>query len=342
MNVRLLKVTVKHTITKDESLEDVIDKLEEIDLSISYDDYIRPMLIWSKTDRKTLTKALDVKKVVPKGAYIMGLFGGERKKGKEEYAGLIVKHFSYEGNYVQIRLHGLSQTYRVPKQLIEQYDVNVYKLFYRGLINPFKCKTYDVLLSSKGDEQLKSFLSEIINFAPNIPFDDRKKLEKLIEEVKTNLDVFEKDEPYVIYRCARAFTASVPENLDNAVSESHIAYIMCKNLQQAYYYAAVLNFLAYKVVESKRDFIRDQFARPLIAIVEAGLSWKDVPSDLRHRVANLSEKLSKTLEWKKYPSQDKALKELMNLKDFKEIVKTISEQISESNLKSSLSLVSGE
>jgi hypothetical protein len=36
------------------------------------------------------------------------------------------------------------------------------------------------------------------------------------------------------------------------------------------------------------------------------------------------------------------LKELMNLEDFKEIVKTISEQISESNLKSSLSLVSGE
>jgi hypothetical protein len=341
MSIKLIKMSVKSPISKDDTLEEAIDKLEEVNLNINYEDYIKPMLIWSKTDTKALEKTLDVLKVAPKGAYIMGLFGGEKKKGKEKYAGLVVTHHCCENRYVQIHLHGLSQTYKIPKQLMNQYNVDVYKLYYRGLINPFNCKVYDVLLSSKGDVQLKSFLREIINFVPNIPLDDRKKLEKLIEEVRTKLDVFEKNKPYVVYRCARAFTASVPEELDNAVSESHIAYIKCKSFQQAHYYTAVLNFLAYKVVENGRVFIRDQFARPLVAIIVAGLSWKDVSPNFRQQVAGLSEKLSSALKWKKYSDQKKALQKLMEVEEFRKIVKMLDKQTPDDKLRESLNLVSG-
>jgi hypothetical protein len=343
MSIRLLKITAEQPVSKDESLDEATNKLKETKLLVGYNDYIRPMLVWAKTDEKTLAEALDVERVVPKGAYIMGLFGGEKKKGKEEYAGLVVEHFICEGNYVQIRLHGLSRIYRIPKQLMKQYSVNVYKLLYRGLINPFKCKTCDVLLSSEGGEKLRSFLKEIVRFVPNMPFDDRKKIERLAEEVKADLDVFEKNKPYVVYRCARTFTASVPDNIDNAVSESHVAYIICKNHQQAHYYAAVLNFLAYKIIKCERSFIRDQFTRPLVAVVEAGLSWKDIPSDQRQSVASFSEKLSKTLEWKDYRDhQDQALTELADVEEFKEIVNLLDKYVSSSNLKNALSFVSGD
>jgi len=341
--VSLVELSVKGAVKKDSTLEDVVDKLKEEPLKSNYDEYVELLIDWRTMDKKDLAKALGVIKVVPKGAYIMGLFGGEKKRGKERYAGLVVTHYRCEKGIVSLRLHGLTAPCTVPKELMERYGVDIYGLYYRGLINPFKCRTYDVLLSSRGDPQLKEFLKKVIEFNPNMPLNDRRMLEKLIEELKTDLDVFEKGKHYVLYRRNRAFTACVPDSPDKAVSSDVVSYIVCPCREQAYYYAAVLNYLAYKVIKNERAFIRDQFTRPLMAIVAAGLSWKNVPESLRTEVAKLSEELSSKLVWKEYSKQERALAEVSETEEFKEIVRLLDAQTGgNSKLKKSLSYVSGK
>lgn len=271
----------------------------------------------------------------------MGLLGGEKKKGKQKYAGLVVEHYKEVNGVVYIKLYNLTKSYRVPVDLMKRHEVAVYKLYYRGLINPFSCRTYDVLLSARGDIELKKFLRALVDFnRDSITETDLEYLNTLIRELKTSLDMFKEDHYYVVYRCQRIFTACVPIDLKMAISESHIAYIECKDLEQAYYYAAVLNYLAYKVVESRRSFIRDQFARPAIAVVAAGLSWKTVPEDARMRIALLSMRLSSRLAWREYPNQKVALKHITQHQEFKEIAGILDKLVDKENLDEALNLVS--
>ncbi|MEM4775988.1 MAG: hypothetical protein QXZ55_02190, partial [Pyrobaculum sp.] len=101
----------------------------------------------------------------------------------------------------------------------------------------------------------------------------------------------------------------------------HIGYIVCSSDEQAYYYAAVLNYLAYKVMEYGRTFIRHQSVRPLIAIITAGLSWKNVSDEIKQKVVQLSKQLSSTLSYTSpIPNQAQALKNIAENSLFREIV----------------------
>ncbi|MEM2582593.1 MAG: hypothetical protein QXD09_07345 [Candidatus Caldarchaeum sp.] len=325
----VLKISPKTggAVSKDDVLENVESALKEEHLDVSYEDYIRPEMLWATENSEKIASALDVIKVVPKGGYIMGLLGGEKKKGKIKYAGLVLEQYSINGDMAYLKLTGLSKPYQAPIQLMKHYGVNIYKVYYRGLINPFKCKPYEIILSEK-EVSLKDFLRALVNFnKQGMTADDRKKIEGLINELKVSLDAFDRNAAYTLYRCNRAFTAAVPEDLERAVSESHVVYIQCKSVEQAYYYTAALNYLAYKVVERKRAFIRDQFAKPLIAVIVAGLAWKDVPEDLRSEVSNISQCLSKRLQWRPYPDQRKALEETAQTEEFKRIMKLFDKQV---------------
>lgn len=340
MPVNLFKINARNKISRDMTLEEIAGSVNVERLRLDYDDYITPMVLWATEDSTETAKALQVVRVVPMGGYIRGLFGGEDKKGKQKYAGLVVEHYEESNGIIYVKLHNLTKSYQVPVDLMRRYGVSVYKLYYRGLINPFVCRTYNVLLSAKGDEKLKAFISNLIDFNQNVMSEeDAKNLNTLINELKTSIDMF-KENYYVVYRCQRIFTACVPTDLRMAISESHVAYLECRDLEQAYYYVATLNYLAYKVIKTGRSFIRDQFARPAIAVAVAGLSWKIVPEDIRAQMACLSMQLAKKLTWKDYPDQKIALMELAQHPEFKEIVRVFDEVVDEKGLNEALNLVS--
>lgn len=341
MPVRLFKVGAKSSISRDETLDAVKDSITVEELELSYDDYVAPMVLWATEDPARTAMALGVQRVVPKGGYIMGLFGGEKKKGKQEYAGLVVEHYKEVNGIAYIKLYNLTKSYQVPVDLMKKYGVDIYKLYYRGLINPFNCRTYDVLLSAKGDKELRGFLEALVEINQGVITNkDQDYLKTLIKELKTSIDMFNQRYHYVVYRCQRIFTACVPTDLKMAISESHVAYLECNDPEQAYYYAAALNYLAYKVIESERSFIRDQFARPAIAITVAGLSWKTVPGDVRARVATLSKQLSMKLPWINYPRQRTALTQIAQYNEFKEIIHILDELVEKDKLMKALELVS--
>ena len=342
--VKLLRIsteTVTSEISKNKNLEEIKDLLKEEELKLSYDDYIAPMIIWTTANTERIARELSVLRVVPKGGYIMGLFGGEKKKGKHKYAGLIVKQYDKKNEEVSIKLCNLTKSYNVQIDLMDEYGVDVYKIYYRGLVNPFSCRTYNVLLSKKGDEYLKKFLKAFVEYNRNKMLQkDLDYLNTLITELKASIDIFNENHYYVIYRCQRTFSACVPTDLTKAVSTSNIAYLECENQDQAYYYAGVLNYLAYKVIESRRSFIRDQYARPVIAIIVAGLSWKTVSDNIKREISNLSNQLSSKITWKRYPDQRRAFMQLAEMPEFRKIVETLDNCVDEERLRKALNLVS--
>ncbi|MEM2024672.1 MAG: hypothetical protein QXW94_00010 [Desulfurococcaceae archaeon] len=224
---------------------------------------------------------------------------------------------------------------------MKQYGVSVFKMYYRGLVNPFKCETYSVLLSCHGEDRLKGFLRKMIEVNRDTMISqDMRRLETLVEELKTSINLLRPGSYYVIYRRNRAFTACIPEDLSMAISSHNISYIECRSLEQAYYYMAVLNYLAFKVVKSGRSFIRDQFARPALAVVVAGLSWRVVPEEIRREISALAEQLSRKLVWREYSNQKVALKEVAQTSEFNRIISVLDGYVDREKLNSALELVS--
>ncbi|MEM2197088.1 MAG: hypothetical protein QXE63_03580 [Zestosphaera sp.] len=153
MPVKLLRIaaeTASSRISKNKALEEVESLLKIEELKLSYDDYIAPMVSWAVEDSERIARELGVLRVVPKGGYIMGLFRGEKKKGKPGHAGLIVEQYNAKSGIVSIRLYNLTKSYNVPIDLMNRYGVDIYKIYYRDLVNPFSCRTYNILLSKRG------------------------------------------------------------------------------------------------------------------------------------------------------------------------------------------------
>ena len=88
----------------------------------------------------------------------------------------------------------------------------------------------------------------------------------------------------VVYRNQRSFVSAVitKETLEEMCKYSnglfldhHVVYLEVDDLNVAYYYSAVLNYMVYKVKEFELGVMnRDQFGRPLKALVEARLEWR--------------------------------------------------------------------
>ena len=155
MDVKLYRAKVEYEKSYSKNL-----KLSTGDISIaleeypkSYEEYIQPLKAYFFGDSSEIAKLLGVKKVVRKGEYIMGIFGGEKKKGKREYAGLVVTSYSYDGvsKVWYVKLYGLDKYVEVPDSVMNKYGVRFYKLIYRGDVHPFSiAKFYDILLSGSG------------------------------------------------------------------------------------------------------------------------------------------------------------------------------------------------
>jgi hypothetical protein len=310
-----------------------------------YDKYIEPGLLYFTEDIDELKRELGVNEIVPKGLYIMGIYGGEKKKGQVKYAGLALEQYSIGHAVFRFKLFNTKDELIVPLDLMERYGVGIYRMVYEGEINPFRLnKHVDILLSRGGEQSLKQFLKEALELnSRNISDDTQKKVEGLINELKQpdSIRTLNSNKYYVVYRCDRAFTACVikPEG-DNVLVESHVSYVECENEDMAYYYSAVLNYLAFKVIELKRGFNRHQFARPLFAIYIAGLSWNDLDEGTRRDVAELSRALHGNVSQKKYSNQRVALNEISKLNEFHELKSILDSKVDKERLEEALKLVS--
>jgi predicted transport protein len=333
------------SIDKRLGFEEIKDLLEIKDFEKEYEEYMRPGLLYFTENIDRLAYELDVEKIYPKGAYIMGLYGGEEKRGEEKYAGIVLENYLFEDAIFRFRLSGIDKTLIAPKDLLKRYGVKIFRLVYIGEINPFRLRRFlDIILSTYGSEALKKFLSETLKINErDISTHIYRRVEKLIEEVRqpSTIKTLDMNKFYVVYRENRIFSSTVVQPFsDNIIIESNVSYVETKDEDKAYYYSAVLNYLAYKVIEFRWTFSRHQFARPLFAVHLSGLSWRDVDEKMRLKVVELSKRLHKKASDKEYNNQKTALKDLFFIQEFRELVKTLDQTVEKERLESSLRIVS--
>jgi hypothetical protein len=310
-----------------------------------YDKYIEPGLLYFTEDINELKRELGVNEITPMGLYIRGIYGGEKKKGQAKYAGLALEQYSIVRAVFTFKLFNTKDVLQVPLDLMKRYDVDIFRMVYEGEINPFRLNKYvDILLSRKDEQSLKQFLREALDLnSRNISEDTQKKVEGLINELKqpNNIRTLNPNKYYIVYRCDRAFTSCVIKPTgNNVVIESHVSYVECDNEDMAYYYSAVLNYLAFKVIELKRGFNRHQFARPLLAVLIAGLSWNDLDEGTRRDVAELSRALHSKVPREEYGNQRVALKDISKLNEFRKLKSILDSKVDKERLEEALKLVS--
>jgi len=340
------------------STGDIIVELYEYQKS--YDEYVQPLISYYSENEQVLARALNVKDIIKKGEYIMGIFGGEEKRGKETYAGLVVVSESYDKDMDKciLRLYRMDSSIDAPHDLFEKYDCGIFNLIYRGCIHPFNISCiYRVLLSKGGSENLKKFLQEVLILNEDrLAEDNVRKLEILIKEVVQPREpkFLDKGMNYVIYRGKRTFSAiAFKPKENNYILDSSVASIDCSDEEdKAYFYAAVLNYLAYKAIQLRRPFIRDQYARPIRAIIGAELTW-NIVSERDEKLAQDIVKLSKELHIKaserfrdkKYSQERQAFNDLESIGEFQKLIllldNYISKYVGHKQLEDALSWVAG-
>jgi len=344
-----LKLERGQGYSKSLELDTIRDYLEEVRVERSYDEYARICMAYFNEDFDRLAKELNVNSVHDMGLYIRGIYGGERKKGEERYAGIVLKKFHQDRASFWFKLWNTEDELRVPLDMLRKYGIKVYKMIYMGEVDPFKLRRFlNVILSERGVDSLKQFLREALEAskAEISSWDTVGKVRKLADEViqPSSITTLDTSKYYVIYRGKATFTAfAFKPDSDNIIVKDEVGYMECDREDIAYYYAAVLNYLAHKVIEFRREFVRDQYGRPIPAIFRAGLAWKDVDEAIRSRVVKLSkilhEKAQEVLN-KRYSKQRMALKEIAKIPEFRELMKTLDSKINKEDLEKALKKVS--
>ena len=146
-------------------------------------------------------------------------------------------------------------------------------MIYIGEIFPFNLnRVHNVLLSSIREEDLKGFLRKQLR--ERVSKQDKKKVEILIEELKQpeKLGLLGLGTYYVIYRRSRTFVSFVLTSGDVETFSTNMkygmvvyddcSYVSTRDELRAHYYSALLNYLAYKVIEKGGTFGRHQYLRP--------------------------------------------------------------------------------
>ena len=340
-----LKTLSGREYSKKMSLNEIWEYLSVIKYGKIYDEYLKPGSLYFTKDLSALTRELSVDRIAPMVLSVTSFYGGERKKGEEEYAGLIILEHSIEGSMFKFRLYNTKDILIMPHDHLKKYGVKLYRVMYFGEINPFRInRLLDVILSEQGEAMLKKFLEEALELnVRSISAETIVKVRKLIGELRqpSVLKPLSRDKYYVVYRPKRAFTASLYVPTEDNVVLTHMSYVETRSEDVAYYYAAILNYLAYTVLRSGRTFNRDQFARSLLAIYIAGLSWNNMDEETRGRIVELSKRLHEKAPAKEYSNQRIALQEVARLPEFKELVEILDAKVDSAKLSDALSLVSG-
>jgi hypothetical protein len=317
-------------------------------LDIDYEEYVKTAV--EPYLDKPRKEALGATRIIPKGLYIMGLLGGERRKGAEAMAGLAldlekVKRQAPESWRLELWLTGLSKPLKVPPSLWHELEVGIYRVVYVGRVNPFCWREpLYVILSRAGENKLKEFLQRVLEAnKKDLPKQDIARLQKLIEEVKAPKPwVLNPDKAYVVFRTDRVPSAVVikPDGSDIVV-ESHVGAVEFADETLAYYFAAAINYLAYKNHEAGRGFKHHNFKSVIEALINSGLA--SAPKQIKEEVAELSKKLHVKKQGRlcsDFANQAQALENLKNHSEFIQIVNKLDKVVRKEDLEKALRHIS--
>lgn len=186
------------------------------------------------------------------GNYIMGFLGNRGKYPGFSYK-LIMK--SDDTDTAVIKLAGTD------KEIVVKYSEllnNTIEMIYYAKVLPFVIKEHIKLLK--------------LNYALKIV---KKHFPEFFNICKSEWKMPEKPKRVrfgVVWRGMRVFVASI---FRDGIIDIHSGYIICKTEDEALYYAAILNYLAWLLKKNGYSFSRSQQARPIAVIYSSGLMYKN-------------------------------------------------------------------
>ena len=192
-----------------------------------------------------------------RGKYLLRPFGAGRIAGSLGYRGQL--EVEYLGSLKE------AAAWYVPRGVIYPFAlVRLFKVLYSGDLEGLLRRTFG---RSYLEKPLSNTLSKLkAPKRPTIPCDGAAG-----------------GRYYVLYRRMRTFASAVLSpslvgelcsHLGGIIIDQNVAYLVTGDEGAAYYYSAVLNYMAYKAAALRLGpFVRDQFGRPVKALAEAGLEW---------------------------------------------------------------------
>jgi len=276
-------------------------------------------------------------KVRVKGVYIMGLKGGEQKRGAVRHSGLLLDYYNPHTGYGKLINLDEEIFLHIRPDFAKSY---LKKVFYADRVLPFKLlEPYMAILSGKGENNLKEFLRELANRVNRQ--DSKQKLYIASQKVKQgSLEFLKKGKFYLMHRVIRAFSSAVfecPE--DNLyVIDSTLCYVEFSEKEPAYYYCGVINSLLYFARQlhiARQEFNRNQHSRVLQAVDLLGCPYSG--DDWQLEIAKLSENLhSMNIEGN---SNREVLMHLQGEQTFQELIKIFNSHVSKDRLEKAISLL---
>ena len=110
-------------------------------------------------------------------------------------------------------------------------------------------------------------------------------------EEKANLLLYRNQRTFVSAVITQEVLEDMCKKSDGVFIDHHVVVLESKDKDVVYYYSAVLNYMVHKVKELELGgFNRDQFGRPIKAMLELGLEWRG--EEWQKKVSELSKSIS--------------------------------------------------
>ena len=274
----------------------------------SWEENIKPITEYLMEEPSSLANRLSVNKVIKRGQSIAPIFGGSQKE-KNGRMGLSFTYCSYDPTKEVVVLKFVNLVEEIPfyapfHDYVLVIDFPCVRAF---TIIPVRTLYIKPKIGS-ASRMIEEFIR--VHILPKLTNDFDKAVVKntLKKRVKapSSPTITDSSSNFVIYRCQRAFISSVLTRNDiqtllsrrarkglgtphGIILTDHTAYLEIQDENKAHYYSAALNYLVDKIFHHRRRFIHNQFGRPLVALIEADLTWRG--EGWQRRIAKLSRSL---------------------------------------------------
>jgi len=338
---------------------------------------IMPIIEYLLEDPSSLAKRLSMDKVTKRGKSVAPIFGGSKRE-KGGRMGLCFIYCSYDPIKEVVILKFVNLREEIPFyapfcDYVLAIDLPCIRAFTTIPVRVLYIKPKPRIGSAS--KLIEEFIR--VHILPKLTNDAdkaivKRTLEKGIKAPQSPT-ITDSSSNYVVYRCQRAFIASVLTKKDleillgqpaqrglgaprGIILTDHTVYLKVKDEDKAHYYSAALNYLAYKKQQTTtRDFARNQFGRPITALIEADLVWRN--EEWQKKIAELSKSLhEKALDTlirgynladitepleiiRRMGDYEQDLRIISELKEWKAIISEFDDNVPENRINNAVSLV---
>ena len=300
--IKCYNLKLESDIDKDMHLDSI--RYEILDFQLTFTDTVRYVKEYFNKKGISLNSVDDI---YLEGDIVSPIFtGGPTTSVKKDVMPLAISIIAYDKTKGIYTISPIGRE-NISKKVIEN-KLKPYIVFYLPLssIYPFTIVRFFKILYANNKDTLLKLLKEVYS---NNKQDEE--IKDVIDNTGNMLKIPKKptiqcssnlsEEYYVVYRCQRSFASAIidPKTINylcesskGLIIDHHIVFLKIKNKEAAFYYTTILNYMFYKVINEKLGLlIRNQFGRPLKALIEADLEWRN--ENWQYNVANRSEELVK-------------------------------------------------